>query len=689
MTPSRREALIAGVAATLAGPAARAQAPAASRYGTFGIDLAAMDRSVAAGDDFARYVNGAWMRTATIPPDLGRLNAMSALQDLNRDRTRALLEEAASGKAGGIAGKVGDYYASLVDEAGLERQGLAPIQADLAAIAGIDTPAKLARALARANTDDPPSQPGGGGVAPIAPFAVGAAIDIKNPTRYLASIGQGGLGMPDRDYYLVDQPAYAAQRQAYRAHLAKMFTLAGLSDPPARAARVYALDERIARAHRTREANRDVEKRYNLWSRADFDRLAPGVDWAAFLDEARIAGQTTFLISQPEAVAGAAAAVRDVPLADWRDYLTYRVLRNFAKAGPKAFVAEDFDFQGRILAGSPEAPPTWKRAAQQIDNVMGQAVGGLYLDRYFNDQARAQVTAMVQTIKDAMTARIRGLDWMTPATKTKALEKAAAVRIEVGSERPLRDYTALEVVRGEAYANLIRAARFDHTRILAKLGKPVNRGEWSMNPQLVNAQSNPVLTKIMFPAGILQAPFFDPAADPAVNYGAIGAVMGHELSHQFDDQGAKFDARGVLNNWWTPEDLAHFEAAGSRLAAQYDAYEPLPGLKVNGRLTLGENIGDLGGLALAYDAYHASLKGRPAPVIDGFTGDQRFFMAWAQGWRTLQREAFLRQQIATDPHSPGAYRIAMVRNLDAWYAAFDVRPGQRMYLAPEARVKVW
>jgi putative endopeptidase len=468
-----------------------------------------------------------------------------------------------------------------------------------------------------------------------------------------------------------------------------MLGLAGLSEAEARAARIYALEERIARAQRTRADSRDVDKLYNLWTRADFAAKAPGLDWGAFLAAAGLEGQSLFLVGEPEAIGGAAAAAGEVGLQNWRDYLAFRAIRNFAATGPKAFRDEDFDFQGRTLSGTPTQPAAWKRAAQIVDNTMGQAVGGLYIEQYFGPQARAQARAMTDAIKLAMGARIARVDWMSVPTKQRALAKLAAVRVEVGSQEPLKDYSGLAIVRGQAFGDLLSAARFDYDTKLAKLGRPVDRGEWTMNPHLVNAQSNPTLVKVMIPAGILQPPFFDANADAAVNYGAIGVVMGHELSHQFDDQGAKFDEAGALVSWWAPEDIARFRAATDRLAAQYDAYQPLPGAHINGRLTLGENIADLGGLHIAFDAYRTSLGGRPAPVLGGLAGEQRFFMSFNQVYRCLQRESSLRQTLATDPHSPGEWRAAEVRNHDAWYASFDVRPGQREYLAPADRVRVW
>jgi putative endopeptidase len=693
MTMTRRGlglGLLAGTTAlTTAGSAlSKAVAPKAAPYaGGFGIDLAAMDRSVAPGDDFYRHVNGTWLKTTQIPSDMSRFAEFGRLADVNAGRTRKILEEAARAPKTPDETKIGDFYASLVDEQGREAAGTAPLKPELDRIAAIAAPADLARGIAQVSRNWLRPLPGGAAPLPPSPINSGVTVDIKNPTRYLPSLSQGGLGMPDRDYFFA--PSFAKAREAYKAHLAAMFQLAGFSEPEARAARVYALEERLAKGHWTRAEQRDPDKTYNLFRRADLKAKAPGLDWDAFLDAAGFAGQDEILVSQPPAIIAAAQAAGEVPLADWKDYLAYRAIRGFAPFGPKAFVAENFAFEDKTLAGTPEAPAVWKQAAQTTDRALGQAVGTIYLREYFPPASRAKVETMVGSIKAAMGRRIQGLTWMTPQTKTRALKKLAAVRVEVGSQTPPRDYSGLEVVRGQAFGNVLRAANFDYARNLKKLGKPVDRGEWSMVAHTVNAQANPVLVKIMFPAGIMQGLFFDPAADDAVNYGAIGVVMGHELSHVFDDQGSKFDERGALNNWWTDADYKQFQAATAALAAQYGGYEPLPGAHINGKLTLGENIGDLAGLALAYDAYHASLGGKPAPVLGGLSGDQRFFMAYAQVYRTLQREDFLRQQLATDPHSPGEWRASEVRNVDAWYKAFDVKPGQKMYLTPEQRVRIW
>jgi len=681
-------AVLAGGALAAAGPKAWAlNAPAGGKtaYGDFGIDLTAIDPSIAPGDDFYRYTNNGWLKTAAIPAD--RSAYSGSMRETTETRTRAIMENAsANGTANGR--KITDYYRAWADEAGLERRGLAPLKPELARVAAVATPADLARSLALLSWGDL-SNPNGASRPDAAPIVAGVSVDVKQPTRYVPSLSQGGISLPDRDYYLVDAPANVATRQAFKGHVARLFQLAGYDDPEGRAARVYALEEKIAKGWWSREQSRQAEKRYNPHSRAELAALAPGLDWDAYLGAAGIDGQAVYIVAQPSSIAASASLARDVAIGDWRDYLAFRAIRNFAPCGPKAFREADFEFNGKVLQGVQKAPEQWKTAVAQTDRALGQAVGEIYLARHFPPSSRAQVTEMTRNLKTAMGERIKSNSWMTPATKARALAKLANLRVEVGGQSPPRDYTKLEVKPGEAFENLLRAQAFAHARSTGRLGRPVDRSEWSMNPQTINAQSNSTLVKVMFPAGFLQPPNFDPYADAAVNYGAIGRVIGHEISHQFDDQGSKYDETGALNNWWAPADLERFKAATAALARQYDGYEPLPGLHINGRLTLGENIGDLAGLGISLDAYHASLGGKPAPVLAGLTGDQRFFLSFAQTHRSLQRENALRQQLISDPHSPNEWRAAEVRNMDAWYTEFGVKPGQKMYLAPDARVRVW
>ena len=690
MAPTRREFACGALACAAFSGSGRAAIPDPQSVGSSGIDLKAMDRTIAPGDDFFRYVSGTWLRDTPIPSDRGRWVEFTRLDDLNVQRNREILTAAAASPATPEARKLGDFYASLMDESGIETRGLAPLRPELARVAAVASPTDLARALAQLSWDNLPALPGGAGALSASPAAASVIIDIKNPNRYLPNLGQGGIGLPDRDYFLIDNnAAYAKARAAYRAHIAAMFRLAGMDEAQARAARVYALEERLAKSHWTRVEMRDPAKHYNLFAPSQLATQFPGLDWETYLHAVGFDGQATIQVSEPGAIAAVAAAARDVPLMDWRDYLAYRVLRGFALAAPNAIVEENFAFEDKTLAGTPELPARWKRAGAIMDRAMGHAVGRIYLASYFPPTVRARADVMTRNIKLAMAKRLKGLSWMADATKARALAKLQAIRIEIGGQQPLRSYEKLVVSRDDAFGNVLRAARVNYQRNLDKLGKPVDRGEWQMVPQTVNAQANPVMQKIMFPAGIMQGLFFNANADDAVNYGAIGVVMGHELSHHFDDQGAKFDERGALNNWWLPEDLAHFTTATEALAKQYDGYEPLPGMHINGHLTLGENTADLAGLALALDAYRTSLKGKPGPVLDGLTAEQRFFMGYAQIYRSLSREDYMRQALATDPHSPGEWRAAQVRNVDAWYEAFGVKPGQKAFLEPDQRVKIW
>jgi predicted metalloendopeptidase len=500
---------------------------------------------------------------------------------------------------------------------------------------------------------------------------------------------QGGLGMPDREYYLSDTPRMAGIRTAYLQHLQTVLTLAGAPDAEARARRILDLETKIARTHATRTDTGDIAKSNNPWSRADFDAKAPGLDWAAFFGAAGLAGQPRFIVWQPSAVTGEAALVASEPLSVWKEYLALRQIEVYADVLPKAFADERFAFYGKTLNGTPEPQPRWKRAVGATNAALGEAVGQLYVAKYFPPEAKAALEKMVDDIKAAFGRRIDALEWMAPATKVEAKRKLATLKVGVGYPDKWIDYSGLQVVAGDALGNVQRAEAFELARNLAKLGKPIDRGEWAMTPQTVNAVNLPVKNALNFPAAILKPPFFDPARPAAVNYGAIGATIGHEISHSFDDTGAQFDADGKFRDWWTPADLAHFQASGKALAAQYSAYRPFPDLALNGELVLGENIADLAGLSAAYDAYRMASGGREGPGADGLSGDQAFFVAYGQSWRGLTREPALRQQILTDGHAPDEYRADTVRNIDAWYGAFEVKPGQKLYLSPADRVRVW
>ncbi|WP_374576215.1 M13 family metallopeptidase [Phenylobacterium sp.] len=670
-------------------PAATAEKPK-PQYGAFGFDAAGMDASVKPGDDFFEYADGGWVKATEIPADRSTFNTFAVLRELASKRTAEIIDEAAKSDApaGSNARKIGDYYSSFMDEAKIEALGAAPLKPELARIAAIGDRKALAREL------------GAGLRADVDPlnatnlhtdrlFGLWVAEALDDTSRYRPYLLQGGLGMPDREYYLSDNERLTAVRADYEAHIGRVLALAGFDDVAARAKRVLALETAMAKVHWTTVDSSDIDRNKTVWKQADFAAKAPGLDWNAYFTAAGLADQPEFGVWQPSAIAGLAKLVGDQPLQTWRDYLAFHAVEQGAPYLSKAFVDENFAFNGKTLSGVPEQRARWKRGVDATSDALGEAVGQLYVARYFPPQAKAEAQAMVKNILAAFDARIERLDWMTPATKAKAHEKLANFQVGVGYPDKWRDYSGLEVVTGDAFGNHQRAELFEYRRNLAKLGRPVDRGEWYMTPQTVNALNAPLQNSIIFPAAILEPPFFDPAADPAVNYGAIGGVIGHEITHGFDDLGAMFDAQGNLRNWWTPEDLAYFKKASAALISQYDAYQPLPDLKLNGAQTLSENIADLGGLSTALDAYHLSLGGQPAPVIDGFTGDQRVFLGWAQNYRSKARDAALRRQVLTDVHSPGEYRADTVRNLDAWYSAFDVQPDQKLYLPPEGRVRIW
>jgi putative endopeptidase len=660
-----------------------AAAPAPKpEIGTFGFDAAGMNRSVEPGHDWVEFANGNYLRTLEIPADRSSFGMFNRLDELSRTRTRGIIEEAARLNAadGTNAQKVGDFYNAFLDEAGIEARGTAPLAASLQPFLAARSKGDFARALAA----------GADGFGPnLFPFYINQ--DAKSPERYVPILLQGGLGMPDRDYYLSNDAKLADARAKYVPHIARMLVLSGVPQARATSAAqgVLAFETRLAKAHWTRVESRDDDKTYNKWSRADFARRAPGFDWNAYLTAAGLGSQDDFIVSQPTAFTGMAAAFQATPLQVLKDWAVLHTARDAAAVLPKAFLQERFDFSNRTLQGTPEMEPRWKQGVNAVNNSIGEAVGELYVARYFPPATKAKMDELVRNITASMDNRLANLPWMLPETRVKARAKLASFRSKIGYPDKWIDYSPLTIREGDAYGNAERAAEFEYRRQLAKLGKPVDRDEWFMTPMTVNAYANPTMNEIVFPAAILQPPFFDPNADDAINYGAIGAVIGHEISHHFDDQGRKYDPQGRLTDWWTPEDVKRFEVYATQLADQYGKYEPLKGSFINGRLALGENIADLAGLLVAHDAYRLSLGGKPAPVLDGFTGDQRFFLAHAQIWRQKYRENAMRQQLVTGPHSPGNFRPYVSRNLDAWYEAFNVRPGQPMFLAPEQRVRIW
>jgi putative endopeptidase len=663
--------------------AGSALAPGRPQFGNWGFDMGGMDRSVAPGGSFYHYANGHWLATTAIPPDKSNYGMFTALSDLSDERTREIIE-GTQGASGSEERKIAELYLSFLDEAGIEAKGLAPLQARLDAIAKIRDTAGVVHEFARLSRELSSN-----------PLSTQVGQDDRDPEHHIANLGQGGLGLPDRDMYDPQAKAFAALRAGYQEYATTLFTLAQLARAPERAAAVYALEEKLAKSHWTRVQNRDALKTYNKLSIAEVEKLAPGVPWALWLEDVGLKGQAALNVNQPSAITAVGQLLESEPLAVWKDYLALRTLSASAPYLPKAFVDTWFSMYGKTLSGTPELKARWRRGVDLVVARLGEAVGKLYVAKYFTAQTKAQADELVHNLLLAMGQRLDGLTWMSPDTKAKAKAKLASYNPKIGYPKKWRDYSSLRIEPGDALGNAQRGAAFEYDRLLAKLGKPVDRDEWVLPSMIVNAYYNPTLNEIVFPAAILQPPFFDPNADPAVNYGGIGAVIGHEISHGFDDQGAQYDADGTLRNWWTDEDAQKFKAATSRLVDQYAAYCPFPaqGDKpaqcVNGQLTLGENIADLAGLTVAYAAYQLALAGKPAKVLDGFTGDQRFFLGWGQIWRRLYRERELSNRLVTDAHSPSEFRSAVVRNLDPWYAAFTPAPADALFLAPEQRVKIW
>ncbi|GAA3913721.1 M13 family metallopeptidase [Luteimonas lutimaris] len=671
--------------ATQAAPAALDAAPAAS-----GIDLAGIDKSVAPGDDFNAYANGNWEKTAKIPDDRSSTGVFVQVFELAEKRTADLIQglEKTDPAAGSDERRIADYYAAYMDEAGIEQHGLAPLQPVLDSIDAIDSLPALSTyigASVRADTD--PLNYTNFHTGNL--FGVFVARELEGPPRNVATLMQGGLGMPDREYYLSADKAMAQNRDKYRAYIAALLEQAGTPDAEDKAKAIFDLEMKIAKVHASVLDSQDVHKGNNPWETAALADKAPGIDWPAFLDASGLAGEKTIVAWQPDAIRGLSALVASESLQAWKDYLRFHALDHSAALLPKAYADLHFDFHGRTLQGTPQQQDRWKRAVAATSNALGDAVGKRYAEQYFPPSSKAQVEQMVHNILAAFRDGVDQLDWMTPETKKIAKAKAETMRVSVGYPDTWRDYSTLEIRRDDPLGNALRAEEREYRYQLSKLGKDIDPGEWWMTPQTVNAIQLPLQNAMNFPAAILEAPFFDPGADPAANYGAIGAVIGHEISHGFDNTGAEFGTDGQLHNWWTPEDSAHFKAAADRLVKQYDAYEPLPGLHINGAQTLGENIADVAGLQAAYRAWRTSLDGKEAPVIDGLTGDQRFFLAFGQAWRTKMREPTLRARVVGDVHAPGAYRALTVRNIDPWYKAFDVEPGQKLYLDEGDRVKIW
>ena len=662
-----------------------AQQPAAH-----GIVAANMDASVKPGDDFYAYANGSWMKRAEIAADKSVAGVDQVLADLADKRVSDLIEEAAKSNApaGSGARKIADLYNSYMDEAGIEAKGLAPVKPYLDAIAAIQNKKALARALGESLRADVDVLNATNFETPNL-FGFWAEPGFNDVEHYAGYLLQGGLQLPDREYYLADNEKMRDIRTKYQAHVAAMFKLAGFSDPEKRAEAVFKLEHDIAEKHWKVEETEDVHRGNNYWKRGEFASKAPGLDWAEYFKAAGLEKAPGLYVWQPSAFTGEAALVGSAPLDAWKDWLAIRMLDTYGGVLPKAFVEERFNFYSKTLSGVPQMRPRWQRGVGLVNGLLGEEVGRIYAQKYFPPEAKAQVQAMVTNIVEAFRKRIDALAWMDPATKAEAKAKLDTLYVGVGYPDQWRDYSGYEVRPDDAFGNVRRGALFEYRHSLALLGKPLNRKDWCMTPQTVNAVNLPMHNSLNFPAAILQPPHFDPQAPAAANYGAIGATIGHEISHTFDTSGADFDSKGRLRNWWKKADFDHFEQATAALAAQYDQYKPFPDLALNGKQTLGENIADVAGLSAAWDAYQASLAGKPAPAQDGFSGAQQFFIAFGQSWQTKMREALVRRLVATDGHSPAEYRVATVRNLDAWYSAFNVTPGDKLYLAPKDRIPVW
>lgn len=654
---------------------------AAPAIGSFGVDLDGRDLTIRPGDDFFQYAGGKWLSTEKMPADKTTWGTFMQLRDKAQSNVREILDAAAANPslaAGSTEKKIGDFYASFLDTAAINTKGLSPAAPGLAAIAKATTHTDMARLFARPDLGLP------------SPIDMGITLDEKNPDRYVVEISHGGLALPDRDFYLRDDQQFKDIRSAYQAHIEKFLTLAGQAAASESARQIVALEIEIARLHWPKADRRDRDKTYNAKTRQELVTLAPDYPWDAAMKAADLDSAKDVVVSEVTAIEPLAKLFKSTPLAVWKRYATFHYLRTHSAVLPASLDDENFAFFGKTLSGQPEQRARWKRAVDATSGALGEGVGQYYVAKYFPPAAKAKMVELVENLRRAYAEKIAAAPWMSAETKRAAAEKLATFRPKIGYPDKWRDYTALTIRRDDAFGNRTRANVFEWQREVARLHKPTDRDEWGMSPQTVNAYYNSVFNEIVFPAAILQPPFFDPEADPAVNYGGIGGVIGHEMGHGFDDQGAKSDAHGVLRAWWKDSDIAAFNALGDRLAAQYDQYEPLPEIKVNGRLTLGENIGDLGGLTVGYRAYQLSLGDSPAPVLDGVTAAQRFFLSWAQVWRTLYRDQSLRNQILSDPHSPAMFRVnGVVRNVDAWYDAFGVLPTDKLYLAPAERVHIW
>jgi putative endopeptidase len=688
--------LLAGTAPVLAQPQSAGSNPAVAglpgqkvpiragqpRFGSAGLDLAARDLSVKPGDDFFHHANGTWLKNVEIPADRTSWSLWTVLSEDIEQQLKAIVDELSAGGAAGnpAASKVGNYYRAWMDEAGIERRGIAPLQPYLQKIAAVRNRADLVSLFAT---------PGY-----IAPVGLGIIPDFSNPTRYVAAAGQGGLGMPNRDYYLKEGAEFDRYRTAYRDFIVQLHRLANIPNGEAKADAIIALEKQIATAHWAPERLRNPTAIYNPKNVQQLGEMAPQFEWANYLQKRGLSSVDTVIATTPSAITDIGKLLETVPLDTWKDYMTFHFIRSYAQYLPKAFDEAQFNFYGKTLGGQQAQRERWKRGISLLNGNLGEALGQIYVQRHFPAESRRQMDDLIKNLRAAFGERLQKLEWMDDETRKEALAKLEAFEPRIGHPVKWIDYSAYQADPNDPLGNAVRSGQFQWNLQLSRLPNPVDRALWGMNAQTINASYNGLLNQITFPAGILQAPFFDPSADPAVNYGAIGAVIGHEIGHGFDDQGRRFDGSGKLRDWWTAASAERFAERTTRLGAQYGEYAPIatdPNLKLNPKLTMGENIGDLGGLEMAYAAYrrHVAQHGEP-PVIDGLTGDQRFFLAWAQVWRSKEREDTMRAAVLTDPHSADEFRVnGVVRNMDAWYKAFNVKPGDKLYLPPEQRVSIW
>ncbi len=679
----RKTTLISCLLLALQAPyAVGADAPKPT-LGQFGIELSNRDESVKPGDDFDRYANGDWFDSYELKDYETRHGAFTSLADRAEVDVRAIIEEMAKSDAapGSNEQKVRDLYNTYMNLDARNKAGIKPLRPLLKRIAKLDDTAALTVAFGKAGIE-----------GTVSPLGGGIGIDRKNPDRYLVSVGVGGLGLPDKDFYFNQDQRFKDIRAAYLKHIERMLGFAGIDDAANKAAAILALETRMAEVHWDRVQMRDRDKTYNLMAFDDFVKSYPGYDWKAHFEAAGIAAPKEVNVVTPSALAPMIAIVGDTPVATWRDYLAYHAIDNHAELLSAEIDQASFEFKGKVLSGQQSQKDLWKRAVEWVGSTrgLGDVIAEVYVDRHFKPESKRAMDELVENLRAALRQNIGQLDWMGEATKAEAYKKLESFRPKIGYPDQWRDYSELEIVAHDLVANAAALRSFYYNDMVARLGRPTDRNEWFMVPTRVNAYYNPSFNEIVFPAAILQPPFFDVHADPAVNYGAIGGVIGHEMGHGFDDQGSKSDYAGIQRNWWTEEDRQRFEERTKALGAQYSKYCPLDGHCVNGQLAMGENIGDLGGLSMAYTAYKLSLGGKEAPVIDGLTGDQRFFLAWAQIWKSKYRDEAMINQVRLGPHSPPQYRInGVVRNLDEWYRAFDVKEGDALYLKPEERVRIW